>query len=147
MPELELSSSYLRELPTRLLAIAGVQANAASRAALAAHDATHFDFAILVTLETWDDLSQAELGRRTGINRKDVAETVAGLERRGTVTRRADPDNARLKLVSLSAKGRIWIERLKVSVDQAQAVFTENLSHDDVKALVSLLQRLLSTPE
>lgn len=147
MPDLELSSPYLRELPTRLLAMAGIRANAASRAALTEHDASHFDFSVLVTLETWNGLSQAELGRRTGLNRKDVADTVARLEHRGSVSRESDPKDARRKIVTLSTEGRAWLQDLKKEVDAAQIAITTVLSPEEVSDLVTILQRILTVPE
>jgi len=49
------------------------------------------DFAVLAALEKYGPLSQADPGRRFGLDRNDVSGIVEGLESGSQVDRRADP--------------------------------------------------------
>jgi DNA-binding MarR family transcriptional regulator len=50
------------------------------------------------------------LAEELEISQQAVSKSVADLERRGYVTRRADPDDARARLVALTARGEAAIE-------------------------------------
>jgi DNA-binding MarR family transcriptional regulator len=50
------------------------------------------------------------LADRLGVTQQAVSKSVADLERRGYLTRRADPDDARARLVALTPRGEAAIE-------------------------------------
>jgi DNA-binding MarR family transcriptional regulator len=50
------------------------------------------------------------LADRLGVTQQAASKSVADLERRGYVERRADPDDARARLVALTARGEAAIE-------------------------------------
>ena len=54
-------------------------------------------------------MSQAELGRSTGIDRSDVTAALTELESRELVARAVDPDHKRRNIVTITAAG---VERL-----------------------------------
>ena len=90
--------------PARLRGLASWQANKASilGARLAARHmplTARSDFAVLAALEEYGSLSQADLGRRLGLDRNDVSGIVARLENGGHIDRRADPDLSREDMV------------------------------------------------
>src|SRR5690349_10766881 len=53
-----------------------------------------------------DEMSQAELQQRLGVEGAVITRIIKQLEAMGLVTRRADPQDNRYTLVSLSAEGR-----------------------------------------
>ena len=59
-----------------------------------------------------DLLSQQELARRLGLEKSTVSRLVAGMERRGWVSRARDPDNRRYFRLTLTSDGRSAAERV-----------------------------------
>lgn len=55
-------------------------------------------------------LSITELADRLAVSQQAASKTVADLERRGLVERRADPDDGRARLVHLAARGQVVVE-------------------------------------
>jgi DNA-binding MarR family transcriptional regulator len=53
------------------------------------------------------------LAERLGVTQQAASKSVTDLERRGYVTRRADPADARARLVALTRRGRDAIERAR----------------------------------
>ncbi|WP_370209041.1 MarR family winged helix-turn-helix transcriptional regulator [Pararhodobacter marinus] len=144
MPGFEQTTPYLKALPTRLLAIAGVRGSSISRAALAEHGSGQFEFSVMVTLAEYGAVSQAELCRRTGLDRKDVATVVLTLEQAGHVARTADAGDARRKIVSLTAEGQSRFARLRQVADDSQDRALAMLSESERATLVALLQKILA---
>lgn len=83
--------------------------------------------------------SQVDLGRMTGLDRKEVAIAVARLEQAGSVMRRRDPMDARRQRVVLTASGA---ERLAV-LDRAVAVAWQDLLAPLNSTQRAMLVRLL----
>lgn len=145
MSEFEQTTPYLKSLPTRLLALAGTRGSAISRAALMKHDATHFDFAVMATLVGEGSISQAELCRRTGLDRKDIATVVTALEGRGDVERSADAGDARRKIVTITPQGSVRFETLKRAMADSQDEATAMLSREETATLVAILNKMLTS--
>ena len=68
------------------------------------------DFAVLAALEEYGALSQADLGRRLGLDRNDVSGIITRLEAGHHVDRQADPANRRRNLVTLTTPGKRYLE-------------------------------------
>lgn len=79
------------------------------------------DFAVLAALEEYGALSQAEIGRRLGLDRNDVSGILNRLEGCRRVNRQADPANRRRNVVTLTAAGRQHLEELQQHADAVQA--------------------------
>lgn len=101
------------------------------------------DFAVLAALEEFGPLSQAELGRRLGLDRNDISGTVTRLDASGSVDRRADPGDRRRNLVTLTGAGRTRLEQIQQAADQAQAELLIGLDPAERRALQALLAKLL----
>jgi MarR family transcriptional regulator, organic hydroperoxide resistance regulator len=61
---------------------------------------------VLVRLWEQDGRTQTELGESTFRDRPTMSRILAGMERRGLVRRKSDPENARVWRVFLAARGR-----------------------------------------
>ncbi|MFI7368411.1 MarR family transcriptional regulator, partial [Streptomyces sp. NPDC050149] len=94
------------QAPARLRELASWQASkvstlgarlTAQRMALSARA----DFAVLAALEEYGALSQAEIGRRLGLDRNDVSGILNRLDGCRRVNRQADPANRRRNVVTL----------------------------------------------
>jgi len=98
------------------------------------------------TLAENGGLSQAELGRLLGLDRKDVALAVDLLERDRLIRRTPDPEDARRKTVTLTAKGRRLMPQLDEALAAAQSALLSPLPARDRRVFVELLDRLNDGP-
>lgn len=67
---------------------------------------TALQYTALTVLRRTDGLSSAQLARNSFVTPQSMADMVIALERRGLVSRRRDPGNRRVLLISLSEGGR-----------------------------------------
>jgi MarR family transcriptional regulator, lower aerobic nicotinate degradation pathway regulator len=132
----------LRDLPSRLLGQTAALASRVVSDALAAEGAHRHHIATLATLDAFGASSQADLCRRTDIDRSDMTALISALETEGSVTRGPDKDNRRQNVIMLTAKGRARFSQLKVCVADAQERVLEPLAKAERKELVRLLQIL-----
>lgn len=136
--------------PARLRGLASWQANkvATLGARLTAQRmplSARADFAVLAALEEYGALSQAEIGRRLGLDRNDVSGILTLLESGRRVDRQADPANRRRNLVTLTAAGRQYLEELQQHADTVQAELLAGLDRTEQRQLQSLLAKLLDS--
>lgn len=130
------------ELPTWLLSRANARAQEILSAALGRAGARGYHYRLLAGLAQHGPLSQAELGRRTGIDRKDVAVAVAELEADALVVRTSDPTDARRRVVSLARDGERRLRDLDQVLAQAQAQVLAPLDPEERLVLTRLLAKL-----
>lgn len=130
----------LRDLPSRLLAQTAALAGREVTRVLDAEGAHRHQFAVLATLDAFGPLSQAELCRRTDLDRSDMNAVVNALEAGGAVTRAIDPDHRRRNVVDLTADGWRRFEHLKGRVLETQVRILAPLGRGERRELVRLLQ-------
>ncbi|MFI5716718.1 MarR family winged helix-turn-helix transcriptional regulator [Nocardia sp. NPDC051750] len=137
------AASRLRSLPTRLINQTALLAERATEQALAGTGSRRYHFAVLTTLRDGGASSQAELGRRTGIDRSDIVAVLNDLVARGFVQRSADPDDRRRNIVTLADLGGEHLDELDRRLDGAQQDLLAALSAAERRTLVALLGRIL----
>lgn len=71
---------------------------------------TPLQYTILTVIEAHPGLSSAQLSRRFYVTPQTMGQVLAGLAARGLLRRREDPDNRRVLLVQVTAKGRKLID-------------------------------------
>jgi DNA-binding MarR family transcriptional regulator len=103
------------------------------------------DFAVLAALEECGPLSQADLGRRLGLDRNDVSGIVTRLASGRHVDRQADPASRRRNVVTLTASGRRYLEEIQRHADAAQDELLVGLDPAERHQLNELLAKLLSS--
>ncbi|MEY9836453.1 MarR family winged helix-turn-helix transcriptional regulator [Streptacidiphilus sp. EB103A] len=103
------------------------------------------DFAVLAALEEYGTLSQAEIGRRLGLDRNDVSGIINRLEDSRRVDRQADPANRRRNVVTLTAAGRQHLDQLQQHADAVQAELLAGLDTAEQRQLQALLTKLLDS--
>ncbi|MGO4614619.1 MarR family winged helix-turn-helix transcriptional regulator [Nocardia sp. 2YAB30] len=135
--------SRLRVLPTRLVNQVALVANRATERALEATGSRRHHYALLAALGEFGAASQAELGRRTRIDRSDVVAAVSDLAERGFVARSPDPADRRRNIVTLTAAGARHLDDLDQRLAGAQDELLAGLSAADRRTLVTLLTRIL----
>ena len=132
----------LRDLPSRLLGQTAVLVGRVAGEALGAAGAHRHHFAVLATLDAFGAASQADLCRRTDIDRSDMNAVLNTLEAEGAVDRAVDPDNRRRNIVTLTAAGHARFADLRRRVDEAQRRALAPLSRHERDELMRLLHRL-----
>lgn len=103
------------------------------------------DFAVLAALEEYGALSQADLGRRLGLDRNEVSGIVTRLAGGRHVDRQADPENRRRNIVTLTASGERYLEEIQRHADAAQDELLAGLSTTERRDLNQLLAKLLDS--
>jgi MarR family transcriptional regulator, lower aerobic nicotinate degradation pathway regulator len=109
---------------------------------LAAHNLKPQQFATLARLRELGATSQNFLGEAVGMERANIHAMVERLRKKGLVDTRADPGDARRRLVELTGDGRTLVETLipldLESTEDALAPLNEN----ERKTLYRLLRQL-----
>ncbi|MGI5330246.1 MarR family winged helix-turn-helix transcriptional regulator [Actinomadura nitritigenes] len=102
-----------------------------------------YHYRLLAALEEWGPASQADLGRRTGIDRSDVTAAMTGLESRNLVERAADPAHKRRNIVTITPAGVERLLELDKVIDGVQDEFLAPLTAAQRRQFIALLSRLL----
>jgi len=102
------------------------------------------DSAVLAALQEYGQLSQADLGRRLGLDRNDVNAVLNRLQAAGHVDRRADPSDRRRNIISLTELGEHHLAELFQHAEAAQNDLLAGLTATERAQLTALLTKLLS---
>jgi DNA-binding MarR family transcriptional regulator len=101
------------------------------------------DFAVLAALEEYGPISQADLGRRLGLDRNGINGITTRLDDNGHIIRTTDPSDRRRNTVIITAEGRRYLDELQAATDSVQAELTASLSASETEQLQKLLTKLL----
>ncbi|MGV9213466.1 MarR family winged helix-turn-helix transcriptional regulator [Micromonospora sp. RB23] len=137
------SPAGLRTTPSWLLSQTAAHAGRLISAGFAAHDLRGYHYRLLAALAESGPASQADLGRRCGIDRSDVVAAVNDLAGRGLVVRAPDPADRRRNVISLTDAGADTAHRMTDTVARVQDDLLAPLSSAEREQLTRLLTRLL----
>ena len=101
------------------------------------------EFAVLAALEEYGELSQAELGRRLGLDRNDVNSILNRLQERSLVDRHPNPHDRRRNIVTITPPGKEELGRLQQHAEQVQGELLRSLTADERLLLHRLLAKVL----
>ena len=132
----------LRRLPSWLFSKLAVR-GARYTTELVGDPGLRSDFAVLAALEAFGPLSQADVGRRLGMDRSDVNAVLNRLEHGDHVRRKPDPRDRRRNAIHLTAEGGRRLDALEERFDHVQAALLEPLTEAERDQLIHLLHRLL----
>ena len=102
-----------------------------------------YHYRLLAALAEFGPASQASLGRRTGMDRSDVAAAVNELAVRGLTQRAPDPADRRRNVISITPAGTAHLRRLDELLDGVQDELLAPLSPAERQQLIRLLNRIL----
>jgi DNA-binding MarR family transcriptional regulator len=102
------------------------------------------DFAVLAALEEFGALSQAELGRRLGLDRANVNRIVTRLEQAGQLDRAADPHDGRRLVLTPTADGVAHLHDLERAAARVQDALLAPLDAGEREQLQLLLDKVLA---
>jgi MarR family transcriptional regulator, lower aerobic nicotinate degradation pathway regulator len=133
----------LRSMPSWLINQTSVRAHRLVSEKLSTVDAHRYHYSTLAALDELGAMSQAELGRRCGLDRSDVAAVVAELADRKYVRRVTDAGDRRRNIVSITASGRRRLTTLDGLLRDTQKQLLVPLSAAEREDLVRLLLRVV----
>jgi len=128
--------------PTWLLSRANLRAQQILHDAFAREGVRGYHFRLLAALEEFGPASQADLGRRTGIDRSDIVAAVNDLVADRLMSREPDPDDRRRNVIAITARGVETLERLDAVLATVQDAVLQPLSERERATLVRLLAKL-----
>ena len=128
--------------PTWLLSRANARSQAILSDAFAAEGIRGYHFRLLAALDQGGPGSQADLGRRSGIDRSDVVATLDELVARGWARRDPDPTDRRRNVVTITPRGATELERLDAVLGRVQDEVLAPLSDRERTTLLRLLRKL-----
>ena len=137
------AADRLRALPTRLVNQVAIVADRATDRALEHTGSRRHHYALLTTLRAFGPDSQAELGRRTRVDRSDIVAALNDLAERGFVERSPDPGDRRRNIVTMTDSGARHLAELDRRLDTAQDELLAGFSAAERAELVELLTRIL----
>ncbi|MET9318401.1 MarR family transcriptional regulator [Kribbella sp. NPDC003505] len=140
----EQTPTALTQLPSWLLTQSAAQAHRVVTESFAAGGARAYHFRLLATLVEFGPASQAELGRRSSIDRSDVVAALNELEADGYVERSPDPEDGRRNVITITTAGKRQYRRLTNLVGKAQEEIFAPLSATDRTRLTTILGKLLA---
>ncbi|MGM1061169.1 MarR family winged helix-turn-helix transcriptional regulator [Saccharothrix sp. Mg75] len=129
----------LRGAPSWLLTQTATLASRLVGDGLGAVGARRYHYSLLAALEQFGPASQADLGRRGGLDRSDVVATVNELAGKGFVVRAPDPQDGRRNTVSLTPAGAAHLRELDGVLTGAQDALLAPLSAAERAELVRVL--------
>jgi len=102
-----------------------------------------YHYRLLAALQEFGPASQASLGRRTAMDRSDVAAAVNELAGRGLASRTPDPADRRRNVISITPAGAAHLRRLEELLADVQDELLTPLSPAERQQLIGLLSRIV----
>ena len=98
---------------------------------------------LLYEIAQGEPVTAAVLKAKTGLDQGYLSRLLAGLERQGLVARRAHPEDGRVRLLHLTAKGRTAFSRLDTRAQAATLAVLDAHSEKEQSDIVHHMQALL----
>jgi DNA-binding MarR family transcriptional regulator len=135
--------SRIQQLPTWLISRAYAHSHRLLAEGFAAAGVRGYHYRLLAALDEFGPASQADLGRRTSIDRSDVVAALNELAGRGLIQRAPDPDDRRRNVITITPAGSEQLRTLDQILEGVQEKLLAPLSGADRTQLLRLLTRLV----
>jgi DNA-binding MarR family transcriptional regulator len=142
-PAARSAPDLLRAQPSWLINQVALHASRLVNEGLAAVGTRRYHYSLLAALDEVGSASQADLSRRTTIDRSDMVAAVNELADQGYVVRSPDPADRRRNVITLTASGRRRLGELSRLLADVQAQLLAPLSAKERSTLTTLLGRLV----
>jgi DNA-binding MarR family transcriptional regulator len=133
----------LVQKPSWLISEVSLLAHRLLTGKLATAGSRGYHYRLLAALQEFGPASQATLGRRTAMDRSDVAAAVNDLVSRGLADRSPDPADGRRNVITITPAGTACLRRLEELLAEVQDELLAPLSPADRRQLTRLLTRIL----
>lgn len=143
--EITEAPARLRALPSYAITLTAGLAGQLAAERVSRLGASKAAFGMLAVLEEFGPSSQADLGRRLGMDRRSVSDETAGLEHGGYVSREPDPADPRRNKLEITQAGRALLAQLEDSFKAMQDELFAALSPTDRTELHRLLALMIAS--
>lgn len=109
----------------------------------AAFDLTPVQYAAMVAIQENEGIDATRLSAQIAFDRSTLGNVLERLEARGLIERFASADDKRIKLLKLTAQGRIVTRRAEAAVRRTQDRILAPLAPKDRRVLLELLAQLV----
>lgn len=128
---------------SNLYRAAGAVRNHFERTVLAPHDLTWTGWVVLWVVWIWEEIEARHVAAEAGISKGTLTGVAGTLERKGLLTRRTHPDDARRVLISLTPAGRRLMTKLFPLFNEQETRVVAPLSEQEVATLTTALRRVV----
>lgn len=132
----------LASMPSWILSSAATRSHQILHRHLSEAGVDGYQYRCLAALADGCHLSQADLGKSTALDPRDITHTVRALEARGFVSRTSDPNHGRRVLVSLTDLGQTVASQLGEVMAVVQEEILRDLNSVERATLLGLLERV-----
>ncbi|HEX2821315.1 MAG TPA: MarR family winged helix-turn-helix transcriptional regulator [Streptosporangiaceae bacterium] len=122
---------------------AGAIRNHFEHTVLAPYSLTWTGWVVLWVVWIWQEIETRHVAAEAGISKGTLTGVAGTLEKRGLVTRRAHPDDARRVLLSLTPSGLKLMTELFPQFNKQEVLVVESLSADEIKVLAAALRKIV----
>jgi DNA-binding MarR family transcriptional regulator len=109
---------------------------------LAAHNVSMWGYSVLNALDETPVRTQAALAEAIGADKSRIIGTLDELQNAGLIERTPDPDDRRVRLLSITAEGRRVRRAVRRGIQVKELQVLESLPVPDRKTFIRLLQQL-----
>lgn len=122
---------------------------AAELPVLAEHDVSMWGYAVLLALDESPVRTQAALAEAIGADKTRIIPTLDELQTKGHIERHADPDDRRVRLLSITESGRQVKDAVQNDIQRGEERWLSVLSADERRVFLNALHditRVRDTP-
>ncbi|MGX5211471.1 MarR family winged helix-turn-helix transcriptional regulator [Streptomyces violaceus] len=136
----------IRSLPSWLLGRAAARGRTLVAEALAEEDMRMWHHVVLSAVRDLGPVAQADLGRKIGLDPKDLVGILDDLQSADLVLREPDPKDRRKNAVSLTVRGGRLLKRCEKAARAANDELLAPLSAAERERFTDMLRRISGTP-
>jgi DNA-binding MarR family transcriptional regulator len=115
---------------------------AAELPVLAEHDLTMWGYAVLCALDGGPVRTQAALAAAIGADKTRIIRTLDDLQDRGHIERQVDPEDRRVRLLAITAKGQLVKDAAQAEIQRGEERWLGVLSDDERRTFLRVLDLL-----
>jgi DNA-binding MarR family transcriptional regulator len=115
---------------------------AAELPVLAEHDVSMWGYAVLLALDESPVRTQAALAEAIGADKTRIIPTLDELQTKGHIERHADPDDRRVRLLSITTSGRQVKDAVQNDIQRGEERWLSVLSADERRVFLNALQNI-----
>jgi DNA-binding MarR family transcriptional regulator len=112
---------------------------------LAAHEISMWGYSVLTALDDTPVRTQAALAEAIGADKSRIIGTLDELQRAGLIDRTPDPDDRRVRLLSITPQGRKVRRAVRKEIQAQEVKVLDSLPAADRKTFIHILQQLHSS--